>query len=572
MKSIISICIILTLVTLTINAGLKTQKTDTVLGFFNDMFLENQVLPTAPVQNTTVIAEGNSTMLSEWLSISSNQFTNKVKFPPVMMPDGTEKIIQTDKDFFRINGAFSIMNKDINYPQTTKDFWFRLSGSHLYYSSTKLDMNVIGAISIDSIRSAESKEDSTLFPFIINDVARNRWTLYAKDEHTRKVWICAVQTELGLKPEMCLPQLLATITPLEITVIEQKIIQPIILIPIASKQCNAEWTYLNQGSDWECGCADGTEQSPIDLPDFKKATDSPVSPVFQYEEAEAKSPLTTVDGHIKANEFIKIKYFANNLRIFHPNFGKIVTLDGAVYVAEEIVFHTPSEHTIDGKRYDMEMQIIHYGQTRGDIAKQVVLSILFHKKPGVYNKFLDDVDLFSLPNSLFKERDITNNLFIPKVFYSSTDEDIPVMKPFSFYTYQGSLTSPPCTERTIHYVASEPIAIASASLQLIQEALRIPDMQDDKGNFMVNNNDTPTNYREVQPNNERPVFFYDHTKYCELDTVQAPKKVKAKGHYERVSKKATQYYFVNSIEPSGLPGSFVVDENEAKGIITKKLN
>ena len=49
--------------------------------------------------------------------------------------------------------------------------------------------------------------------------------------------------------------------------------------------------------------------------------------------------------------------------------GKIVTLDGAIYVAEEIVFHTPSEHTIQGKRFPLEVQIIHYGQSKGDIAK-----------------------------------------------------------------------------------------------------------------------------------------------------------------------------------------------------------
>ena len=29
------------------------------------------------------------------------------------------------------------------------------------------------------------------------------------------------------------------------------------------------------------------------------------------------------------------------------------------WVAQEIVFHSPSEHTIDGKRFDLEMQIVH---------------------------------------------------------------------------------------------------------------------------------------------------------------------------------------------------------------------
>jgi len=58
-------------------------------------------------------------------------------------------------------------------------------------------------------------------------------------------------------------------------------------------------------------------------------------------------------------------------------------------------------------------------------------------------------------------------------------------------------------------------------------------------------------------------FFYDHVLYCGPDP---PKKVmKPKGHYEKVMKEATQFFYVNGEHPSGLPGSFVVSEKEAKG-------
>jgi carbonic anhydrase len=271
-----------------------------------------------------------------------------------------------------------------------------------------------------------------------------------------------------------------------------------------------------------------------------------------------------MDGQVKAMEHLKIKFFAGALRIFHPNLGKIVTLDGAVYVAEEIVFHTPSEHTIDGKRFDMEMQVIHYGQTSGDIAKQVILSFLFQKKAGVYNKFMEDVDFFDLPNPLYLERAITNNLFIPKVLYNSDDTDIPVMQPFSFYTYQGSIPFPPCTERTIHYVASEPIPIASAPLELMREALRTPDMQDQTSGNIYQSGDTMENYRQTQPLNNRAVFFYDKEKYCgSKDPLKV--EVRRQGHYEKVPQKSTEFFFVTGNQPSGLPGAFVVDEAEAKG-------
>jgi len=115
--------------------------------------------------------------------------------------------------------------------------------------------------------------------------------------------------------------------------------------------------------------------------------------------------------------------------------GKATTIDGAVYIAEEIVFHTPAEHTINGKVYDMEVQIVHYGVTKGDIAKQLILSFLIEKKAGVYNQFFDDLDVFNLPDSINKKKNLMNNLFIPKLFFRSDKGDMPMMKPFSFYTY-----------------------------------------------------------------------------------------------------------------------------------------
>ena len=72
--------------------------------------------------------------------------------------------------------------------------------------------------------------------------------------------------------------------------------------------------------------------------------------------------------------------------------GRLITVDGAVYSAEEIIIHTPAEHSLNGKKYDMEVSIIHYGITVGDIAKQASLNFLFEKSPGVTNPFLEDLN------------------------------------------------------------------------------------------------------------------------------------------------------------------------------------
>jgi carbonic anhydrase len=565
------------------------------MGFFNNMFLgskskfHNETVPApsggepipspsspAPSSQAAGSVEASenphNVVLGDWLEISSLAFSNKNRYPPIVMPNGKVIPVRTNGEHFRINEGFTIDMSAPEGPLDDKYFWFRLSGTHLYYTMTKDDMNLMGAIAVDEILDAKSTHDASRFCFKVQDQENTPYTICAANDTIRKKWVCLIRSNLGLPTPNCdITQLLVKTLNISVptTEIEQKIIQPIILIPLPSKKCNENWNYNSYGQDWNCECSEGREQSPIDLPTTDKAISSPIQPLFQYEEVEAKSPITTLDGQIKSNQYIKIKYFSGALRIFHPNLGKIVTLDGSVYVAEEIVFHTPSEHTLNGKRYEMEMQIIHYGQSAGDIAKQVILSFLFEKKAGVYNKFMDDVDFFDLPNQANPERDITNNLYIPKIFYSSDDNDIPVMKPFSFYTYQGSITFPPCTERTIHYVASEPIPLASAPIELMKEALRMPDMIDDKGNAYLNN-DKNENYRLTQPLNDRPVFYYDSEKYCGKKPAPLEAEVKHQGHYEKVPIKVTEYYFVAGHQPSGLPGSFVVDENEAKNLHTSK--
>lgn len=44
------------------------------------------------------------------------------------------------------------------------------------------------------------------------------------------------------------------------------------------------------------------------------------------------------------------------------------------------------------------------------------------------------------------------------------------------------------------------------------------------------------------------------------------------GHYEKVEKKVTKYYYVDSNKPSGIPDSYVVSKNEAEGADSLSIN
>lgn len=516
-------------------------------------------------ENPDMILQPNEKIditLSDWMMISSPQFKNTKKFPPLELPSGEEVRIKIDSLYYRINDFFT-KNGNPNNPPSDKHFWFRLSGRHLYYSINKEDINVLGSIAIKSIGDVEEKkpyaEDKLCFKVIDENV--NEWKICPQTFQKKAEWICTIREKLKIFDENCRKTILADS---EITILTKKVTQPIILVAQPNRVCNDQWDYSRNGSDWECDCQEGKEQSPIDLPNKENAIGSPAKPLFQYDEVPSTRTVTTEEGLTKS-ENIKIQYSDSTLKIKNTEFGKVVTLDGSVYLATDIHFHTPSEHTINGKHYDMEMQIIHSGQTKGDIGKQVILSFLFEKKPGAYNKFIDDIDFFNLPNPSNLQRDIINNLYIPKIFYSSDDDDLPIMKPFSFYTYQGSLTQPPCTERTIMYVASKPIPLGTTALTLFKEAARIPDMMDANGNVIVNTN-AGSNNRKTQPLNGRKVFHYDHTFFCGPDP-PAKAAIPKDGHYEKIIKKQTEYFYVNSESPSRLPGAFVVSEGEAKGYI-----
>jgi hypothetical protein len=251
--------------------------------------------------------------------------------------------------------------------------------------------------------------------------------------------------------------------------------------------------------------------------------------------------------------------------------GKAITLDGAVYVADEIVFHTPAEHTINGVRYDMEMQIIHRGVTTGDIAKSVILCLLFKKKAGIFNKFIDKLDVFNLPNPAEPYRDITESLFIPYAFLESSQPDIQLMNPFSFFTYSGSETQPPCAERTVIYVSSKPINIGSVAIEMFKEAIKTPDVINDAGES-VKAMFPAYNFRAIQPLHGRAVFHYDHLAYCGPSVTNAAlglgfrdkkRRRHTQGHYEKKITAVKEYFYVNGETPSGMPGAYVVSPTEA---------
>ena len=197
------------------------------------------------------------------------------------------------------------------------------------------------------------------------------------------------------------------------------------------------WSYSgaqgpNQWGDLKAefaACKTGHRQSPIDIRDTRKADLTPIQ--FGYK----PSPLHIVDdGHT-----IMINYGP----------GSYITVGGKTYQLKQFHFHRPSEEKIHGESYDMEAHLVHADQ-EGNLAVVAILLQSGGENPLV-QKLWDH-----LPKEKKKEE-----------LLDSVEIDVTGLLPVdrSYYTFPGSLTTPPCSENVAWFVLKHPVVISAAEIE-----------------------------------------------------------------------------------------------------------
>ena len=337
--------------------------------------------------------------------------------------------------------------------------------------------------------------------------------------------------------------------------------QPLILVPLPSPDCAKDWNYNQHGLDWKCRCNEGLEQSPIDLPGKDQSEQIKVNDLFDYNE-------------VRKDE-IKFIYEINMVRIVpindEVNMGQLTDTDGNLYQVTEIQFHTPADHTLLGKKYDLEVQIVHRC-IKGDFKNKAVLSILYQKKPGAKVRFFDEVDILNLPNPSQKETEqvYSANFNLWKLLYDG--EDLVRPPPFNYYKYHGSFAYPPCEENVVWFVVAQPQNLSMTTITFLKDSVLKPvgggDCDEESEGDYPDNFDG--NNRNTQPLRDRTIFYFDRLESC--NPYEPPKRPpKPLGHFEKVEKTASKYYFVQGEQPSGIPGAYVVSEKEARGKLTPQM-
>ena len=195
-----------------------------------------------------------------------------------------------------------------------------------------------------------------------------------------------------------------------------------------------KWSTLK--ADWNI-CGEGRNQSPIDIEKTAKSK----SPALK--EAFKPASLNIIHGEHVADVI-------NNGHSIEVNYteGDRLQIGDQQFQLLQYHFHSPSEHAVAGKHYPMEMHLVH----KSADGKLAVVGVFIEE--GEPNAVLD-----AIWSNLPKAKDLEYHLGKVKIDIGSL---LPNNK--SAYRYDGSLTTPPCSEEVKWIIMTTPIHLSSQQI------------------------------------------------------------------------------------------------------------
>jgi carbonic anhydrase len=169
-------------------------------------------------------------------------------------------------------------------------------------------------------------------------------------------------------------------------------------------------------------CRLGKEQSPIDIRGARQADLAPIAFAYTAGPAEIVN-----NGHT-----VQVT----------PKSGGAIRAGGVEYKLLQFHFHTPSEERIQGKAHDMVAHFVH----KDAAGKLAVVAVLLDggKETAAWKAIFD-----SLPGKEGETRDL-----------ASVDPAALLPSARGYYTFVGSLTTPPCSEGVRWFVLRQPVTVS----------------------------------------------------------------------------------------------------------------
>jgi carbonic anhydrase len=197
-------------------------------------------------------------------------------------------------------------------------------------------------------------------------------------------------------------------------------------------------------------CASGRQQSPIDISGAEQANLPKIE--FHY---TPSSPRIDNSGH--------------TIQVNVPP-GSSISIDGHSYQLSQIHFNAPSEEEIHGKRHSLVAHFVH----RDAAGKLAVVAVFLDA--GQPNATLDEI-FRQMPSRPGPERAVEGKPIDPAALLPSKR---------GYYEYEGSLTTPPCSEGVRWFVLKQAVGASTQELDAFRALY-------------------PHNVRPVQPRNGRIV-------------------------------------------------------------------
>jgi carbonic anhydrase len=198
-------------------------------------------------------------------------------------------------------------------------------------------------------------------------------------------------------------------------------------------------------------CSAGKNQSPVNLTSFIKAELAPIK--FDY---KAGGEQIHNNGHTIQVNFAE---------------GSSMTLNEHVFALKQFHVHSPSENQINGKSFPMEAHFVH-ADAKGRL---VVVAVMFEE--GKANAELEKAWKV-MPHEAGEKVTLTEHILGTAVMPDDK----------AYYRFNGSLTTPPCTEGVTWLVLKNPV---TASKKQIENFTHV----------MQHHNNRP-----VQPTNAREIL------------------------------------------------------------------
>ncbi len=199
-------------------------------------------------------------------------------------------------------------------------------------------------------------------------------------------------------------------------------------------------------------CAEGTMQSPIDL---VAPTESALNDImFSYQPSQ-----------------MSVHHNGHTIEVA-PAEENWIEIDGERYDLLQFHFHAPSEHTVAGELFDMEMHLVH----RNEAGTLAVVGVMITQGDG--NAAYDPL-WAQLPAEAGETNQVENAAV-------NAGDLLPGDR--QTYRYDRSLTTPPCSEGVKWNVLTAPIEMSETQIAAFKAVVH-------------------TNNRPVQPLNERELLL-----------------------------------------------------------------